>query len=326
MSFRQLNFNDRKRIKKCLEEDKSYAQIANLIDKHRSTIYYEIKQKSSANGYEPEYAQMLTELKRNTANSLRAKYTNQDLMNEVEHQLKKKRSPKDIPDRLKKKYPENEKMWISHETIYKVVFNFKGNKFFDRLANLQQYLPRKSKKRHIRGHLNPYRAHKRYWRSIHRMKDDFKKAFGVWQIDAMHIKGGYILVCVEVFSKKTMAMPLKHLTAEACVDALQFMFSRVRKVRAIICDRGSENTQFKRIQRVLNTRVYACDPGSPWQKGLVEGTIRLLRRAFPNSYKFKDLNPRKVYEECALLNSMYRVSLNGRTANNVYRCSSSTLT
>ncbi len=147
-----------------------------------------------------------------------------------------------------------------------------------------------------------------------------KKPLEFGFLDAMHIKGGYILVCVEVFSKKTMAMPLKHLTAEACVDALQFMFSRVRKVRAIICDRGSENTQFKRIQRVLNTRVYACDPGSPWQKGLVEGTIRLLRRAFPNSYKFKDLNPRKVYEECALLNSMYRVSLDGRTANNVYRC------
>ena len=126
------------------------------------------------------------------------------------------------------------------------------------MANLYKYLPRKNKKKHIRGHLNPYRAYKRYWRSIHRMPNGLKENFGVWQIDAMHITGGYILVCVEVVSKRVMSMPLKYLTADACLEALKLMFSRVENIKALICDRGSENTKFKEIQRVLNTRVYAC--------------------------------------------------------------------
>ena len=91
----------------------------------------------------------------------------------------------------------------------------------------------------------------------------------------MHIFKGYILVCVEVVSKKAMAFSMEHLTAESCLESLKFLFSRVENIKAIICDRGSENTQFKELQRILNIRVYACDPGSPWQKGLVEGTIRL---------------------------------------------------
>ncbi len=158
------------------------------------------------------------------------------------------------------------------------------------------------------------------------MSEKLKNTSGVWQIDAMHIKNGYLLVCVEVVSKKVMAMPLEHLTAEAYLQALKKMFSRVETIKAIICDRGSENTLFKQMQRILNTRVYACDPGSPWQKGLVEGTIKLLRQHFPNNYKYRNLNVKKVYKTGALLNTMYRVSLGKETANKVYYRSNLTLT
>ena len=75
------------------------------------------------------------------------------------------------------------------------------------------------------------------------MPERLNKSFGVWQIDAMHICKGYILVCVEVVSKKVMALPIKHLTSEACLQALKFLFSRVENIKAIICDRGAACTR-----------------------------------------------------------------------------------
>ena len=285
MKYKHLTLDDRVKIENLLSKGKSYQKIAKSIGKTKSTISYEVNRKSCGGSYNAKLAQEITEIKRNSVNSLRSKYTNQGLMDELEFQLKRKRSPKDIASRFKEKFPQNKQMQISHETIYKIIFSFKNTNIFEKLANLYKYLPRKNKKKNIRGHLNPYRAYKRYWRSIHRMPNGLKENFGVWQIDAMHITGGYILVCVEVVSKRVMSMPLKYLTADACLEALKLMFSRVENIKALICDRGSENTKFKEIQRVLNTRVYACDPGCPWQKGLVEGTIRLLRRHFPNNYK-----------------------------------------
>ena len=326
MKFNHLTHQERCVIQEKLEQRKSYTEIAKAIGKSKSAISYEINNKKLNGKYTADYAQKITNIKRTTSNSLRAKYSNQRLMIWIKNQLKRKRSPKDIAMRTRERFPQNKAMWISHETIYKIVFDFKNDKIFKYLADLYKYLPRKNKKRHIRGHLNPYRAYNRYWRSIHCMAEGLKNSKWVWQIDAMHIFKGYILVCVEVTSKKVMAFSIEHLTTEACLKALKFLFSRVENIKAIVCDRGSENTQFKELQRILNTRVYACDPGSPWQKGLVEGTIRLLRRHFPNNYNYKNLNNKKVYRAVALLNSMYRVSLGGQTSNQVYQRSNSTLT
>ena len=101
-----------------------------------------------------------------------------------------------------------------------------------------------------------------------------------WEIDTMYLRSGFIVVAVEKLSKKIMAMPIPNLQAETMDYAMRFLFSRVEKISAIICDRGSENVRFRSWQRFLNTRVYACKPGSPWQKGLLERSIRQLRCTF----------------------------------------------
>ena len=316
---KHITYPNRLVIQEKLKQRASYSEIANAIDKAKSTITYEIKNKSKPDGeYCAKYAQELTTLKRVSLNSLRAKYTNPVLVKRILVWLKKGRSPKHIAIRLKQKYKENKAMWISHETIYKIAFSFKHHKILTYCAELYKYLPRKNKKKQVRGYLNRYRASRRYWRSIARMSETMIKSFGVWQIDAMHIKNGYILVCVEVFSKKVMAITVKRLTADSCLETLKSLFASVDAIKAIICDRGSENTRFKDLQRMLNTRVYACDPGSPWQKGLVEGTIRLLRKYFPNSCDYNKIIKHDVDRAVALLNTMYRESLKKKTANQVY--------
>ena len=78
MSSKHLKYDDRRQIEKYLEENKSYTQIAKIINKHRSTVYYEIKHKSCDGSYDAEYAQTITEVRRQTVNSSRAKFACQD--------------------------------------------------------------------------------------------------------------------------------------------------------------------------------------------------------------------------------------------------------
>ena len=121
----------------------------------------------------------------------------------------------------------------------------------------------------------------------------------------MYIRSGFIAVAVEKLSKKIMAIPIPNLKAET-MDY------------AIICDRGSENVRFRNWQRFLNTRVYACKPGSPWQKGLVEGSIRQLRCTLKRDMPYSQLSNKMLYTEIARLNHMHRASLNGKSSHELY--------
>ena len=130
------------------QRKKSYQQIADMIGKTKAAIAYEVNNKRIKGDYRADHAQALTELRKASANSLRAKYANQKLTNWVCKLMKRKRSPRDIAMRSKDKSYQQKDMQISHETIYKIVSNFKNNKNFKHLADLYQSLPRKNKKRH----------------------------------------------------------------------------------------------------------------------------------------------------------------------------------
>ena len=187
-----------------------------------------------------------------------------------------------------------------------------------RCENWYKHLHYKHKKKHLRGYLSQYRAKRKYFPSIRNISKQRKQYFSVWEVDTMYLRSGFIVVAVEKVSKKIMAMPISDLRAETMSNAMRFLFARVPQISAIICDRGSENVSFKNWQRFLNTRVYACDPGSPWQKGLVENTIRQLRYTFKRNTDYKNITNKGVYKEVARLNNMHRNYLNGLTSKQVY--------
>ena len=217
---------------------------------------------------------------------------------------------------LKDKYKNDPSRQISHETIYKILFDFKN--IVHTCGEWYKYLKIKNKKSDKRGYLSKTREEKQYFNSLYELSYQERKLRHVWQIDTMYIKGGFILVVVEVSSKKVFAKRIPNLKARTVSEAMQFIFSRVEYVRAIICDRGSENYEYKNWEKFLDTKVYACDPGCPYQKGLVENTIRLLRYWFSRKKEYSSVSDKDVYKASARLNNMYRNSLNKKTANQVY--------
>ncbi len=312
----KINFIARRAIEKGREDGKSCRKIAQEIGVSKSAVAYEINRYKLPNGnYYAELAHWMSQKISRGRNQKRGKFLQKKLLLIIDKLLRDRRSPKDISLYLKKMYPDQKDLQISHESIYKLAYCF-ANLTGNPCRSWYRYLLRKRKKRRFRHQPEPYR--RCYRRSIHAMLPGLKKAFGVWQMDIMYIKNGYIFVVVETVSKKVMAKLVYDLKAETIQKACRFLFSRVEDIKAMICDRGSENSGFRDMQRILHTVFYFCDAGKPYQKGLVEQTNGILRKYLPRNTDARSLTQKDVYKYAARLNSMHRVSLNGRTASEVY--------
>ena len=313
----KINFEIRKSIEKELKNRKTYREISTLTGLSKSAIGYEIKQYSNAgNIYNAEYANWASQQRSKKRNENRFKHFNKELLETIDKEIKKRKSPIDISFYLKNKYPNKKYMHASHETIYKFVYFFKRYKYHI-YADWYSYLPKKRSKRLNRRKLRQFKK-RSIPRKIHRMRPEKRKVFGVWEVDIMYLKQGFVFVAVETVSKKIMTQLVYDLRAETITYAVQYLFSRVKNISAVICDRGSENSDFKNWQRILNAVVYCCDPGKPYQKGLVENSNNILRKYLPRNTDARKLTNKDVYKYADLVNSIHRVSLNGDTAKQVY--------
>jgi len=87
-------------------------------------------------------------------------------------------------------------------------------------------------------------------------------------------------------------------------------------MKNIVLDRGIEN----RYHEKFGIQSYFCDPQSPHQKPLIEGSIGLLRRWFWKKGTNLDLvSDQEIQDSITILNHKYRKSLQYRSAYEVAR-------
>ena len=99
--------------------------------------------------------------------------------------------------------------------------------------------------------------------------------------------------------------------AEAMIREMRHLPEHLR--RSITWDRGSELADYARIQVALETKLFFCDPHSPWQRGTNENTNRLLRFWFEKGTDLSIHTPEDLARIAATLNARPRPTLDLQT-------------
>jgi IS30 family transposase len=194
-------------------------------------------------------------------------------------------SPEQISGWLKRRYPSNESMRVSHETIYRSLF----------------IQARGVLKKELMQHL---RSRRLIRRSVHARADGQSRGQivdaisirerpaeiedraipGHWEGDLLAGTGNsHIATLVERHSRFTILVKVPSKDTATVVAALS---RQVRKLpaslrRSLTWDRGLELASHKNFTVATKVNVYFCDPQSPWQRGTNENTNGLLRQYFP---------------------------------------------
>ena len=194
-------------------------------------------------------------------------------------------SPQQISGWLKRRYPSNESMRVSHETLYRSLFiQARGVLKKELIQHLRS-------KRFIRRSVHARAAGHSQGQIVDAISIRERPAEiedraipGHWEGDLLAgSKNTHIATLVERHSRFVILVKVPSKDTATVVAALS---RQVRKLpaslrRSLTWDRGLELASHKNFTVATKVDVYFCDPQSPWQRGSNENTNGLLRQYFP---------------------------------------------
>lgn len=292
ISVRYLSQQERVEIADLHHEGIGVREIARRVGRSPSTISRELKRNRSGGqrpGYRPFEAHRRACVRRARSRERRIA-TNHDLGRVVAELLGQRWSPAQISRQLRKRFPEEPAMWLSHESIYQAVYE-PGSPLMrpTRLAPHRRS-PLRTGRDHRRAQQRMDRRRARFQQPMLTIHDrpidvDSRSEAGHWEGDLIVGKnqGSAIGTLVE---RQTRLVRLLHLPcrdADSLQEALQTRMGDLpgTLLRSITWDQGTEMARHLSITKSLGIPVYFCDSRSPWQCGSNENTNGLLRDYFP---------------------------------------------
>lgn len=305
-----LTHHERYQIELALAQGVAPRFIARRLGRAKSTIYAEIKRGQFKGRYWATHAERLAEAaqQRSAANH-RTKAA--ALWSWIEASLLQDHSPAQIVARLQCVAPLQ---WrISAPAIYARVERDRRNR-----GELHLHLRRAHRHerwRYSSGGLPKDRPSIRE-RSAH---VKYRRRRGHWEGDTClgsHAAPDRTLVVVERKSLYSVLRKLKRGTAEETADRL-IEGMRDLPLHSITFDNGSEFAKYGRACDSLHCAAYFAQPRQPTQRARCENTIGLLRQYLPKYRSQKKVTQNHLDEFAKRLNHRPRVTLAGRTPNEV---------
>jgi transposase, IS30 family len=307
----RLSLSEREEISRGVVAGESCRSIAGRLGRAPSTVSRELVRNGCRRRYRAVPA-MVAAQRRARRPKVRKLEQCVRLRTEVHDRLRRRWSPRQISRRLRREYPHDPEMWVSHETIYQALY-------VRPRTNLQreftQYLRKRHVKRRPRTKTPPAdgRARGRLPNMVmiseRPAEVDDRAVPGHWEGDLImgaH-KRSSIGVLVERSTRYTMLLHLPHGRDPdaVCAEIKRTICTLPEHLRrSLTWDQGKEMA--KHVQFTVDTgiQVYFCDPASPWQRGTNENTNGLLRQYFPKATDLSDIT-RAELEHVA-------IELNGR--------------
>jgi IS30 family transposase len=315
--YKRITNGEREEISRSLALGKSIADISKELGRHRVSIYREINRNSGKSGYRAFSASRRAQ---DSAGSRRRGKARLDkskrLRTYVLQRLKRQWSPRAISERLKKEYPWDMEMRISHEAIYRYIY----------------VLPRGELKRTLIRALRQEHAY-RYHHKAGKSSETQGKIANMLSIEERpvevedrtvpgHWEGDLILgknkqsalgTLVERTTRYTILVPLgdkKDAVSVREAFAKAFFSLPIEFKKTLTYDQGKEMSQHQRFSIDAGIEVYFAHPSSPWERGTNENTNGLIRQYFPKGTDFTNISVRTIKQVQRKLNDRPRAVLN----------------
>jgi IS30 family transposase len=226
-------------------------------------------------------------------------------------------SPEQISGWLEQRYPGDETLRVSHETIYRSLFiQARGVLKKELLGHLRsRRMMRRSKKSTTGGQSRGQIVDAVSIRERPAEIED-RAMPGHWEGDLLSgASNTHIATLVERQSRFTMLVKLAGKDTVSVVNALS---QQVRRLPAelrhsMTWDRGMELANHKDFTIATDVKVYFCDPQSPWQRGTNENTNHLLRQYLPEGTDLSKFTQRQLNAIAQRLNQRPRKTLGFQT-------------
>jgi transposase, IS30 family len=315
VSGRYLSLAEREEIAVGLAAGDSLRLIAARLGRAASTVSREAGRNGTRRGYRAVAAQAQAEAR--AARPKTARLAGDDRLRAwVQARLEEHWSPEQVSVMLRREFPGDAEMRVSHEAIYQSIY-VQG---------------RGALRRELAAGLRTGRALRKPRRAAgerrgripgmvmisERPAEAADRAVpGHWEGDL--IIGSRSSAIGTLVERSTRFVMLLHLpgrhdadaVAEAMTGAMAGLPAALR--RSLTWDQGSEMAAHQQIALATDLEIYFCDPHSPWQRGSNENTNGLLRQYFPKSTDLSVHGRDELDRVAAQLNSRPRKTLGWRT-------------
>lgn len=275
-----LSLAEREEISRALVRGESYQHIGRQLDRAASTISREVQRNGGRKVYRAARAEQATwdRAKRPKPCKLAMQPRLRDI---VAEKLELAWSPEQIAGWLKRQYPQDKSLQVSHETIYRTLF-VQGRGLLKR--ELLKHL--RSGRKYRRGRPASGRSSIVDPVTISERPAEVKDRAvpGHWEGDLIvGSKLSYMATLVERQTRYVMLVKVENKTTETVLAALAAQIQQlpVELRKSLTWDRGAELADHKSFTVSTDVQIYFCDPYSPWQRGSNENTNGLLRQYFP---------------------------------------------
>ena len=282
-SGRRLGLEERIEIRVGLGAGESIRAIASRLGRAPSTVSREVVAGGGRDRYRPVGAQRaaMAAARRPKPTKLAA---NPVLCARVITELERLWSPQQIAAGLAADFGDDERMRISHETIYKSLY-LQGRGELRR--ELARCLRSGRTTRKPRGRTETRGRIPDMTMISQRPAEAADRAVpGHWEGDLILGKNGASAIGTMV-ERTTRFVLLLHLEGDHTAETVRAaLTAKVRQLpahlaRSLTWDQGSEMSQHAQFSIDTGVAVYFCDPHSPWLRGSNENTNGLLRQYFP---------------------------------------------
>lgn len=306
-NYSQLQSEDRVTLASLRQQGLGVREIGRAMGRSPGTISREVGRNSGTVGYASAAAHKAMQGRRVAARPAAKLDVEGVLWSVTKTCLSWLWSPQQIARTLRRMWPEDPTMHVSHETIYTTIYAHPRGELRKQLVSC---LRQGKSNRRPRAGGEDRRGKLADMVSIHVRPPEVDDRLmpGHWEGDL--IKGSLNQSAVGVLVERTTGLVLlakmKDCTAASALEAftlkLRSIAAPLRK--SMTYDQGREMARHAELSALTGIMVYFCDPHSPWQRATCENTNGLLRQYMP---KGTDLS---VYSQAQL--DRFADSLNNR--------------